>query len=121
MLEREKERIHAEFAAPIWAGDGSSACSTSRPREGGFSEQQRHDLAAFGKAEGARFAAALRPEGHMTSELRALLADALAPAETSFGQLLKIEDDELVIVQTTGGEPVGHARAGRRARSAVGQ
>ena len=41
--------------------------------------------------------------------LHALLADALRRAETAFGQLLEWDDDQLVIVQTTGGEPAGKA------------
>jgi hypothetical protein len=46
--------------------------------------------------------------------LRTLLAEPLRIAGTTFGQLLEVEEDELVILATTGGEPSGHACIGRR-------
>ncbi len=52
VLEREKERIRAEFAAPLWDGARSTIVgilNVETPREEGFSEEQRAKLAALGK------------------------------------------------------------------------
>ncbi len=109
VLEREKDRIRAEFAVPMWAGgEIAGVLNLETPRESGFSEMQRDDLAAFGRSEGGRFAQAVSAGSEAgLADLRALLDKALARAETAFGQLLQIDGDELVIVQTTGGEPAG--------------
>ncbi len=109
VLEREKDRIRAEFAVPLWsAGEVAGVLNLETPRESGFSEAQRDDLAAFGRTAGNRFAEALaRGDEAGLRALRALLDEALARADTTFGQLLQIDGDELVIMQTTGGEPAG--------------
>ncbi len=106
VLEREKERVQAELVVPLRSGDRLvGALNIETPHEDGFSERQRGDLVAFGERVGARFAAALAEQD--APELHALLDEALEGADTTFGQLLAIEGDELVIVQTTGGEPAG--------------
>jgi signal transduction histidine kinase len=106
VLEREKERIHAELAVPLAAGGQViGVLNVETPREDGFSASQREALAAFAATGGAAFAGALIRLDR--AGLHVLLADALARAETAFGQLLQLDDDQLVIVQTTGGEPVG--------------
>lgn len=106
VLERDRERIHAELAVPLWSGEAIvGVLNVETTRDDGFSEAQRAGLAAFGRWEGERFARALLR--HNERAQGTLLAEALARADTSFGQLLQIEGDELVIVQTTGGEPVG--------------
>ncbi len=109
VLEREKERIRAELAVPLWAGDGIvGVLNVETPREDGFSLAHRADLVAFGQAAGGRFlqvsahADERRPAG-----LRTLLDEALTHADTAFGQLLALDEAELVIVQTTGGEALG--------------
>jgi signal transduction histidine kinase len=91
---------------PLWSGEAIvGVLNVETTRDDGFSEAQRAGLAAFGRWEGERFARALLR--HNERAQGTLLAEALARADTSFGQLLQIEGDELVIVQTTGGEPVG--------------
>lgn len=109
VLEREKERIRAELAVPLWAaGQIVGILNVETPREDGFSEAHRADLTTFGREAGIHFAEALAyPDERRPALLRALLAEALARADTAFGQLLEIDGDELVIVQTTGGEPLG--------------
>ncbi len=108
VLEREKERIRAELAVPLWSGDGGTITgilNAETPREDGFSEVQRADLAELGRRRGDEFReAVLRGD---TAGLHTLLDAALATSGTTFGQLLDIDGDELVIVATTGGEAVG--------------
>lgn len=106
VLEREKERICAELAVPLWANQeivGILNVETSN--EDGFSGLQQDALAAFGEQQGAVFYAALAADDG--AALRTLLDRALAVAGTTFGQLLQIDGDELIIMATTGGEPAG--------------
>ncbi len=106
VLERGRARIRAELAAPLWErGAIAGVLNVETPQPEGFTEAQRAELAEFGRAEGERFAAAVTSGA--TQTLQALLDEALAHAETVFGQLLQVDGDELVIVCTTGGEPTG--------------
>jgi signal transduction histidine kinase len=113
VLEREKERIQAELAVPIWSGGTiTGVLNVETPREDGFTEAQRRSLAGFARAAGERYAAALAaadapdaPDGG--DALRSLLDEGLALVDTAFGQLLHLDGEELVIVCTTGGEPEG--------------
>jgi signal transduction histidine kinase len=106
VLEREKERIHAELAVPLFSGARVvGVLNVETPRENGFVPAQREALAALAATEGAAFARALG--GSRREALQTLLTEALARADTAFGQLLQLDDDQLVIVQTTGGEPAG--------------
>lgn len=109
VLERERERIRAELAAPLWAGDRIvGVLNVESPHADGFSPAQQAALIAFGQEAGPRFSEALAyPDERRPTALRNLLNDVLARAETAFGQLLEAEGSELVIVQTTGGEPLG--------------
>ncbi len=109
VLEREKERIRAELAVPLWADDRIvGVLNVETPREDGFSPRQQADLVAFGCAAGQRFEHALAyPDERKPAALRTLLGEGLARADTAFGQLLEMDGAELVIVQTTGGEPLG--------------
>lgn len=109
VLERERERIHAELAVPLWVTDRVwGVLNVETPDAGGFSPAQRADLVALGEAAGERFGAALaHPDERRPAALRAFLDEALAHADTAFGQLLEADGDDLVIVQTTGGEPLG--------------
>lgn len=108
VLEREKERIRAEYAAPLWTRDRAAIAgilNVETPREEGFSEEQRAHLAALGEQRGEAFQSAL-----LTGDgaaLRTLLDETLLAGSTTFGQLLELDGDQLVIVATTGGEPVG--------------
>lgn len=108
VLEREKERIRAEFAAPLWDGSRTSILgilNVETPREEGFTVEQRGRLAALGEGRGDAFRdASLRGD---SGALHTLLDEALLLGATTFGQLLELDRDELVIVATTGGEPVG--------------
>lgn len=104
-LEREKERIRAEIALPLFAGAGVVGVLNVETAQDGFSAVQRHALERFATDHAARFAEALALEERDT--LLLLLQEALALADTSFGQILRLDGDELVIVQTTGGEPLG--------------
>ncbi|MGE5602553.1 MAG: GAF domain-containing protein [Nitrososphaerales archaeon] len=108
VLEREKERIRAEYAAPLWDAGRTGILgilNVETPREEGFSEDQRDRLAALGEQRGAGFRDALL-RGDAAS-LHTLLDEALLLGATTFGQLLELDGDELVIVATTGGEPAG--------------
>ncbi len=110
VLEREKERIQAELAVPIWFdGTITGVLNVETPREDGFTGAQRSSLAGFARAAGERYAAALAaadaPDGG--AALRGLLDEGLALVDTAFGQLLHLDGEELVIVCTTGGEPEG--------------
>ena len=108
VLEREKERIRAELAIPLWSGDGQAITgilNVETPREDGFIEAQQAALANLGRRSGEDFReAVLRGD---TAALHTLLDAALAAGGTTFGQLLDIDGNELVIVATTGGEAVG--------------
>lgn len=108
VLEREKERIRAEFATPLWDANKRGIVgiiNVETPREEGFSEEQRSKLAALGERRGDDFCAALlHADG---ASLRTLLDEALLLGGTTFGQLLDLDGDQLVIVATTGGEAVG--------------
>jgi signal transduction histidine kinase len=112
VLEREKERIRAEFAAPLLSPPGDAetgavvgVLNVETPREEGFGEVQRARLASLARLRGAYFCAAL--ERSDSAALRTLLDEALAIGGTTFGQLLEIDGDQLIIVATTGGEPIG--------------
>jgi len=93
---------------PLWSAGGrtiTGILNAETPREDGFSEAQRADLAELGRRRGDEFReAVLRGD---TAGLHTLLDAALATSGTTFGQLLDIDGDELVIVATTGGEAVG--------------
>ena len=115
VLEREKERVRAEFAAPLIAPaaspEGEAAGSVvgvlnvETPREEGFDELQRERLTALGRLRGETFCEALdHSDG---AALRTLLDEALLIGGTTFGQLLEIDGEQLIIVATTGGEPIG--------------
>ncbi len=108
VLEREKERIRAEFAAPLWVDEGAEIAgviNVETPREGGFTEEQQARLTSLGKQRGGIFRAALLNADAAT--LHTLLDEALLAGATTFGQLLELDGAHLVIVATTGGEPVG--------------
>ncbi len=104
MLERERARIRAELAIPLSYDDEIiGVLNLETPDEAGFSEAQRAELIAFA----AELASVARMPALDAAELGRLLAEALVRAQTPFGQFLQLDGDELVIVQTTGGEPVG--------------
>jgi signal transduction histidine kinase len=107
VLEREKERIRAEYAAPLLSPEGAAVgvINVETPREEGFSQAQRERLASLARLRGGYFCQAL--EKSDSAALRTLLDEALAIGGTTFGQLLEISGDQLVIVATTGGEPIG--------------
>lgn len=107
VLEREKARIRAEFAAPLLAPDGApvGVLNVETPREEGFSDAQRDRLTTLARLRGEYFCQAI--EKGDNASLRTLLDEALAIGGTTFGQLLEIDGDHLVIVATTGGEPLG--------------
>lgn len=112
VLEREKERIRAEFAAPFFspAGAAVGVLNVETPREEGFTDAQRGRLANLARLRGEYFCDALARGD--SAALRTLLDEALAIGGTTFGQLLEIDGDsagngDLVIVATTGGEPIG--------------
>lgn len=106
VLEREKERIQAELAVPIWSGGTiTGVLNVETPREDGFTEVQRRSLAELTQAAGERYAAALAQCN--ADALRGLLDESLTHVDTAFGQLLHLDGEELVIVCTTGGEPEG--------------
>lgn len=120
VLERERTRIRAELAIPLMRdGEIIGVLNLETPDEAGFSEVQRTDLIAFG-AELASVSRMPTLE-YSDAALAELLAEALARARTPFGQLLRLDGDELEIVQTTGGEPIGTrvAVAGSVSGSAV--
>lgn len=104
VLERERARIRAELAIPLSYNDEIiGVLNLETPDEAGFSEAQRAELIAFA----AELASVARMPALDAAELGRLLAEALVRAQTPFGQFLQLDGDELVIVQTTGGEPVG--------------
>ena len=107
VLEREKERIRAEFAAPLLSHEGAvvGVLNLETPREEGFSETQRERLTTLARLRGGYFCEAL--DRGDSPALRTLLDEALAIGGTTFGQLLEIEGERLAIVATTGGEPIG--------------
>ena len=106
ILEREKDRIIAELAVPLWSQEQVvGVLNVETQREDGFSDSQRTALAEFTQLNGNRFAKALMNHNH--AGLTQFLEEALALAETTFGQLLMLEYHELVITTTTGGEPAG--------------
>jgi GAF domain-containing protein len=105
-LQRDKEEIVAEYAIPLYHdGQIIAVVNVETPRASGFSEAQRADLQALVNAQAARVAEALTQRSQDT--LHNLLREMLARVDTKFGQILRVEDDELVIEQTTGGERVG--------------
>ena len=112
VLEREKERIRAEFAAPLLSPEGQpvGVLNVETPREEGFSATQRARLTNLARLRGGYFCEAL--ERSDSAALRTLLDEALTIGGTTFGQLLEIDGDDagngaLMILATTGGEPIG--------------
>lgn len=107
-LEREKARIHAEYAVPIFFGtDVIGVLNVETPAIDGFTSQQREELLNFAKTNADIFnQALLQPELHR-ERLKDLLRGALARADTSFGQILRLDENGLIIEQTTGGERTG--------------
>ncbi len=106
VLERERARIRAELAIPLACnGEIVGVLNLETADESGFSEAQRAAMIAFCQEACDGFVAALT--GYRQGLLERLLEDALARAQTPFGQLLQLDGDELVIVATTGGEPIG--------------
>lgn len=106
ILEREKDRIIAEFAMPIWSQEQiKGVLNVETQRENGFSDSQRTALVEFTQMNGGRFSQALASRNE--AGLKQFLGEALIIAETTFGQLLMLDDMELIITATTGGEPAG--------------
>ncbi len=106
VLERERARIRAELAIPLkCAGAIPGVLNLETPDAAGFTEAQRDALIAFCQEACTRYTITSATEERAT--LRQLLADALAQAHTAFGQLLLLDGAELVIAETTGGEPIG--------------
>ena len=106
ILEREKDRIIAELAVPIWSQEKVvGILNVETQREDGFSDSQRDELAEFAQLNGTRFTQAQMSRSD--AGLKQFLEETLTIAETTFGQLLALEDNELIILATTGGEPVG--------------
>jgi signal transduction histidine kinase len=106
ILEREKDRIIAELAVPIWSQKQLvGVLNVETQRKDGFSDNKRIALAEFAQVNGTQFSQAVTNRND--TGLKHFLEEALTIAETSFGQLLMLDDKELVIVATTGGEPVG--------------
>lgn len=106
VLEREKERMRAELAVPLWSGaELTGVLNVETPHESGFREEQRVALAEWGAKAGRAVKHA--PGGADEASMRTLLIEALTLAGTTFGQLLACDGEDLVIVATTGGEAVG--------------
>jgi GAF domain-containing protein len=105
-LEAEKETIRVEFVVPLTFKDEIlGVLNVETPRESGFSDKQRIDLEGFAEANASAFRDALLADDRQA--LSKLLDDAVARVDTAFGEVLRCDGDELVIVQTTGGEPSG--------------
>lgn len=106
VLEREKERMRAELAVPLWSGASMTGIlNVETPHEAGFGEEQRSALAEWGLRAGHVMKDAAGGANEAT--MRTLLIEALTLAGTTFGQLLAIDGEDLVIVATTGGEVAG--------------
>lgn len=106
VLERERTRICAEYALPLWCnGEITGVLNLETPDAAGFTETQRAGLAAFCQDACQRFTAVAAQNDR--AALEQLLQDALAQGQTSFGQLLQLEGDKLAIIATTGGETIG--------------
>lgn len=121
-LEADKASICAEFAVPIgYAGDILGILNVETPRPDGFSAEQRACLLAWVEEQAERLADALTRLDR--AQLADLLREALAIVDTSFGQILRPEGDDLIIEQTTGNERVGtrvslyHSVTGRALRT----
>lgn len=121
-LEADKASICAEFAVPICrAGNVLGVLNVETPRREGFSEAQRACLLAWVEERADHLADALARPDH--ARLSELLHEALACVDTSFGQVLRPEGDDLIIEQTTGNERVGtrvslyHSVTGRALRT----
>ncbi|MBC8252667.1 MAG: GAF domain-containing sensor histidine kinase [Ardenticatenia bacterium] len=105
-LETDKSGMHAEYAVPLWSGDAIiGVLNVETPRQSGFTSQQRRDLLEFVRLNADRCIeglSSLNPELLMD-----LLHQALAGVDTTFGQILRPDEDDLIIEQTTGSEPIG--------------
>jgi GAF domain-containing protein len=107
-LEAEKERMQAEFAIPLFSNeDIIGVLNVETPDGSGFNRQQQEELLAYVRTTTDQFKQSLlQPVSHHET-LKMLLRGALARINTAFGQILRLEGDELVIEQTTGGERIG--------------
>ncbi len=116
VLEHEKERMRAELAVPLWSGASlAGILNVETPHEAGFGEAQRAALADWSMRAGRAMKDALG--GASEATMRTLLIEALTLAGTTFGQLLAIDGENLVIVATTGGEATGTRVAAARSVS----
>lgn len=105
-LEADKAGICAEFAVPIrHEGKVIGVLNVETPRLCGFSDEQRERLLALVEDWSKHLAEALTRLDR--TQLLELLREALACVNTSFGQVLRPEGNDLVIEQTTGNERIG--------------
>ncbi|MGQ9501875.1 MAG: GAF domain-containing protein [Anaerolineae bacterium] len=121
-LEADKASICAEFAVPVYyEGSIIGILNVETPRLYGFNDEQRERLLALIENRSRHLAEAL--DRLDRARLLELLREALACVDTSFGQVLRPEGDDLVIEQTTGNERVGtrvslyHSVTGRALRT----
>ncbi len=109
VLERERSESAPSSPRPLWDGGRTGIVgilNVETPREEGFTEAQRGaPRGVWARARGDLFCEALHHGDG--AALRTLLDEALLLGATTFGQLLDLDGEQLVIVATTGGEPVG--------------
>jgi signal transduction histidine kinase len=106
-LQTNKAAIRAECAVPVELGGMVvGVLNVETPRESGFTQHQRNELYAFVQQGSQELVTALQPPVSR-ARLGRLLGKALELAETQFGEVLRLDGEELVIEQTTGGEQIG--------------
>jgi len=104
-LEANKASMYAEFAVPLLANDVIiGVLNVETPRTSGFTAEQRESLTSFARSNAARFAETFLGQRDILHEL---LEGALVRTDTTFGQIMHLKGEELIIEQTTGGERIG--------------
>lgn len=104
-LGKERESVVAEYALPL-LNDGViiGVLNLETSNSEGFTPKQREDVLQYIESKYQDFAMIL-VSGNKQN-LEELLRGATSRANTAFCQILRLEDNELVIVHTTGSEPV---------------
>ena len=106
VIEATKEAMLSELAVPIKVEDQViGAFNVESPRLAGFDERMSQRLSAFVGLEAKSIEEAFSHEEQ--EALAKILRKGLATIGTEFGQILRVDDKDLVIEATTGDEELG--------------
>lgn len=106
VIEADKERMQSELAIPVMLdGKVVGVFNVESPKLGAFTSEKETALAEFVQEHANEIGEALRRR--TIAELKKLMQQGLDIVSEEFGQILRLDEKELVIEHTEGDEPPG--------------